>query len=87
MIRANPVSTPAIPTLVSRDAYSRLCLAVGEHIATEHVPLVQWTAMAEPGAWRDDFWLRLHRRQVALHSDGHRVGNGGFVRSRSAAPR
>ncbi|MEP6942300.1 MAG: DUF5672 family protein [Betaproteobacteria bacterium] len=75
-----------IEPLRSRDEYSQFVLkSLLAHVDTPHVLLVQWDGYAvNPEAWRDDFLgVDYIGAQWFWHTDGMRVGNGGFsLRSR-----
>ncbi|MEO5701117.1 MAG: DUF5672 family protein, partial [Casimicrobiaceae bacterium] len=75
-----------IGPLASRDAYSQFVLkALLPHIRTAHVLLVQWDGfVVNPSAWEPAFLACDYLgAKWFWHSDGMRVGNGGFsLRSR-----
>ena len=75
-----------IPPLASRDAYSEFVLkSLLAHVDTSHVLLVQWDGYAiNPDAWRSEFLdVDYIGAKWFWHTDGMRVGNGGFsLRSR-----
>ena len=75
-----------IEPLRSRDEYSQFVLkSLLSHVDTPHVLLVQWDGYAvNPDAWRDDFLdVDYIGAKWFWHTDGMRVGNGGFsLRSR-----
>jgi tetratricopeptide (TPR) repeat protein len=80
------IETRIISPLATRDAYSEFVLkSLSRHIETPHVLLVQWDGyVVNPGAWRSEF---LDADYIGAkwywHTDGMRVGNGGFsLRSR-----
>jgi tetratricopeptide (TPR) repeat protein len=76
----------SIPRIDSRADYSRFVIKeLGEHFRTSHVLVVQWDGYVLNGnAWREEFldydYIGAPWR---FHTDGHRIGNGGFsLRSR-----
>jgi len=75
------VETVRVPTLDSRDAYSRFVIKeLGQYIATDFVLLIQWDGYVLSGqAWSDEFlgYDYIGARWPWYH-DGHTVGNGGF---------
>ena len=80
------VEVMAIPSIVSRDAYSNFVLKeLLSYVRTEHLLLVQWDGhVVNPDAW-DPAFLECDYLGAKWfwHSDGMRVGNGGFsLRSR-----
>jgi tetratricopeptide (TPR) repeat protein len=80
------VEVVAIAPITSRDAYSNYVLKdLLPHVNTDHVLLVQWDGyVVNPGAWDAAFLdCDYLGAQWFWHSDGMRVGNGGFsLRSR-----
>jgi len=75
-----------VPRLSTREEYSRFVLkALLPYVTTPHVLLVQWDGyVINPDAW-DAAFLECDYvgAQWAWHTDGMRVGNGGFsLRSR-----
>jgi len=75
-----------IPPLRSSADYSHFMLTgLADHVATEHVLVVQWDGfIIDPAAWSDDFLAFDYVGAPWPHFiDGHDVGNGGFsLRSR-----
>ena len=72
-----------IAPMTSLDDYSRFCLrALGDHIKTPYVLIVQWDGyVVDPSAWRPAY-LKFDYIGAPWHPDGV-VGNGGFsLRSR-----
>ena len=90
-ISDRPVDEPGMSSIViaplaSRDAYSEFVLkSLLLHIQTPHVLLVQWDGYAiNPDAWRGEYLdVDYIGAKWFWHTDGMRVGNGGFsLRSR-----
>ena len=90
-ISDRPVDEPGMSSIViaplaSRDAYSEFVLkSLLPHIQTPHVLLVQWDGYAiNPDAWRGEYLdVDYIGAKWFWHTDGMRVGNGGFsLRSR-----
>ena len=80
------IEVVAIAPIVSRDAYSKFVLKeLLPYVRTEHLLLVQWDGyVVNPDAW-DPAFLECDYLGAKWfwHSDGMRVGNGGFsLRSR-----
>ena len=84
-VQARIRHVPIAPLRSSAD-YSRFMLSgLADHVATEHVLVVQWDGfIVDPGAWSDDFLAFDYVGAPWPHFiDGHDVGNGGFsLRSR-----
>ncbi|HEY2864907.1 MAG TPA: DUF5672 family protein [Casimicrobiaceae bacterium] len=84
--RQRGIDTVPIPPLESRDGYSGFVLKqLRQHIATDHVLLVQWDGyVVEPASWQSEFLACDYiGAKWPWHGDGHTVGNGGFsLRSR-----
>jgi tetratricopeptide (TPR) repeat protein len=80
------IEVVSIPRLDSRDAYSRFVLkSLLPHVGTAHVLLVQWDGyVVDPAAWDPAFLdCDYIGAKWYWHTDGMRVGNGGFsLRSR-----
>ena len=80
------IDVVAIEPLASRDAYSQFVLkSLLPHVDTAHVLLIQWDGyIVNPGAWDDSFLdCDYIGAKWFWHTDGMRVGNGGFsLRSR-----
>jgi Flp pilus assembly protein TadD len=80
------VVTRVIAPLTSRDDYSEFVLkSLLPYVDTSHVLLVQWDGYAiNPAAWRSEFLeVDYIGAKWFWHTDGMRVGNGGFsLRSR-----
>jgi Protein of unknown function (DUF5672)/SEC-C motif len=70
-----------IPTIDSRDAYSRFVIKdLHAFIETDFALLVQWDGfVVNAAAWSDDFleYDYIGAKWI-FHDDGHNVGNGGF---------
>lgn len=89
--QVSPVSLPGIrqvpiAAMRSSEDYSRFMLdGLVDHVASEHVLVVQWDGfILDPAAWSDDF-LRFDYIGAPWPQfiDHHEVGNGGFsLRSR-----
>ena len=83
-----PVGTEIvrIPTIDTRDAYSRFVLkSLRQHVATAHVLLVQWDGyVVNPAGWDPAFIdCDYIGAKWSWCDEGMRVGNGGFsLRSR-----
>ena len=86
MLSAPGVDVQVIGPLASRDAYSEFVLkSLLPHIATAHALLVQWDGYVVNAAAWDPAFLDCDYvgAKWYWHSDGMRVGNGGFsLRSR-----
>ena len=80
------VDVDVIAPLASREAYSAFVLKnLVEHVDTAHVLLIQWDGyVVNPDAWRGEFLACDYiGAKWFWHTDGMRVGNGGFsLRSR-----
>jgi tetratricopeptide (TPR) repeat protein len=80
------IEVRVVAPFASRDAYSQFVLkSLLPYVDTTHVLLVQWDGYAvNPGAWRTEFLdCDYIGAKWFWHTDGMRVGNGGFsLRSR-----
>ena len=86
MVAPADVEVAVIAPIESRHAYSNFVLKdLLQHVHTEHVLLVQWDGyVINPGAWNVEFLAGDYLgAKWFWHTDGMRVGNGGFsLRSR-----
>jgi hypothetical protein len=80
------IDVERVPTIASRDAYSRFVVKELRHVVrTPHVLLIQWDGfVVNPSAWSDEFLdFDYVGARWGWPTDGHTIGNGGFsLRSR-----